>query len=337
MVIFPIIPRNDTYIGNTKVLKSDYVCNRSVPFSIHVNNEGFSPLSASVTINYGSLMKSNLTPQPSEDGTDHVTWTQDYLGFGEQSVFKLSLAMPNEMFTGTIINVSAKVYYYKFGTSELVDSFVQDLSGVLRCSFDPNDKAVTPIGLGDTKLTLKNQYLNYKVRFQNTGNFPAENVVIEDVLDNMLDISTFELINTSHPLYATEIKGKKVKFIFKGINLPDSVNNEPESHGFIEYRIKTVKNIPENTKVRNTAFIYFDLNKPVVTNTTENVMVTSFSPISNLEDVTISQFSVYPNPASGYIILDNAIEDAKEIKIITNDGKIVMTEKLINKGTQGLH
>jgi len=64
-----------------------------------------------------------------------------------------------------------------------------------------------------------------------------------------------------------------VEFSFKNILLPDSTTNEPLSHGFVSYKINQKEGLPENTTIENTAYIYFDFNPPIVTNTTNNLLV----------------------------------------------------------------
>ena len=57
--------------------------------------------------------------------------------------------------------------------------------------------------------------------------------------------------------------------------LPDSNVNEPASHGFIKYSIKKYNTVGIGSVIKNTAYIYFDFNAPVVTNTVVNT-VTDF-------------------------------------------------------------
>jgi uncharacterized repeat protein (TIGR01451 family) len=97
-------------------------------------------------------------------------------------------------------------------------------------SFDPNDKAVHPIGDIDTSQLD----LTYTIRFQNTGNAPALHVRIVDTLSQHINERTFQLLSSSHDPQI-QINGKNVFFNFHNINLPDSVNNEPDSHGYIQY------------------------------------------------------------------------------------------------------
>ncbi|MEO0405496.1 MAG: hypothetical protein AAF193_11550, partial [Bacteroidota bacterium] len=52
------------------------------------------------------------------------------------------------------------------------------------------------------------------------------------------------------------------------IQLPDSTNNEPESHGLVSFKITPLPDLPVGTVLENTAYIYFDNNEPIITNTT---------------------------------------------------------------------
>ena len=70
----------------------------------------------------------------------------------------------------------------------------------------------------------------------------------------------------------TQIIGKVARFNFPNINLPDSVNDEPHSHGYVQYRVKLKQGLALGTVIQNTAYIVFDFNAPVVTNTVTNAL-----------------------------------------------------------------
>jgi uncharacterized repeat protein (TIGR01451 family) len=130
-------------------------------------------------------------------------------------------------------------------------------------SYDPNDKSVYPTQLQPGV----NNWLTYNINFQNTGNTDAIDIFITDTLDAKLDWSTFELLSYSHlplvQLYNTGI----IKFNYPKIYLPDSTNNEPESHGYLQFRIKSKNTLLPGDVINNKANIYFDFNPPIITNT----------------------------------------------------------------------
>ncbi len=165
-------------------------------------------------------------------------------------------------------------------------------------SFDPNDKAVYPVSNVDI---TGDKWLTYTVRFQNTGNAPAEHIYIADTIDTDVDIETFQLLAYSFQPQVI-IKGNAVRFNFANINLPDSVNDEPNSHGYVQYKVKVKDNATVGTVINNTAFIYFDFNAPVVTNTTTNTL-TLPNGINTIANSTATM-QLYPNPANEVVMIN---------------------------------
>ncbi|MEI9942684.1 MAG: T9SS type A sorting domain-containing protein [Chitinophagaceae bacterium] len=133
-------------------------------------------------------------------------------------------------------------------------------------SYDPNDKAENLSGKITQQQLSSGEYINYVIRFQNTGTDTAFNVVVRDTLDAKLDWNTLDMIAASHTYQLQINSGNKLAFTFDDINLPDSNINEPGSHGFIAYRIKPLSSLSVGNIIDNSASIYFDFNLPVMTN-----------------------------------------------------------------------
>jgi uncharacterized repeat protein (TIGR01451 family) len=166
-------------------------------------------------------------------------------------------------------------------------------------SYDPNDKAVAPQGIGEDGKIPNGTRLTYTVRFQNTGNDVAYNVNIKDELDADLDYATLKVVDASHTMLQPYIDGNEVTFAFSNINLPASSVNEPASHGYVTYSISPKPSLPIGTTITNLANIYFDTNPAIITNSTKN---TIFAPQS-VQQVSGSGLtaSVYPNPANSSV------------------------------------
>ena len=152
----------------------------------------------------------------------------------------------------------------------------------VRGSFDPNDKTENHGGKITTTQVTAGDYLQYTVRFQNTGNDTAFNVYIHDTLDNKLDWNTLQILTASHNYQMTMTDGNKCLFTFRNINLVDSGANEPASHGYIVYRIKPKPTVQVGDIINNTAAIYFDYNLPVYTNTEMTTVVAESFPLKLL-------------------------------------------------------
>ena len=191
-------------------------------------------------------------------------------------------------------------------------------------SFDPNEKEVSPVGIIDTS----QYWLTYTIHFQNTGNAPAQNIYIIDTLDNNTDESSIQILTYSYEP-KVQILGNAVRLLFSNINLPDSTNDEPNSHGFVQYRVKRRNNLAAGTQIKNTAYIYFDFNAPVVTNTTVNTL-TIPSAVSEVNpDKTI--FTIFPNPVSSPSTLNvfyNSTSAKGILRIYEMSGRMVYTTTL---------
>ncbi|AHM60016.1 hypothetical protein D770_08775 [Flammeovirgaceae bacterium 311] len=142
-------------------------------------------------------------------------------------------------------------------------------------SFDPNDKQVVPAGITANHNIMGDEFLEYTIRFQNTGTAAAINIRITDKLDRNLDLSTLKIGAASHPMtWEGETMGSiaSITWRFNNINLPDSNANEPASHGFVKFRIRPKQSLEKGTIIKNKADIYFDFNSPVTTNEVFNTI-----------------------------------------------------------------
>jgi hypothetical protein len=133
------------------------------------------------------------------------------------------------------------------------------------------------------------------IRFQNTGTAPAQDVYIIDSISSNLDLNTLEILETSHNLNVVDMGNGVIKFDYPQIWLPDSNSNEAASHGYVVYKIKEQENNPIGSSIENTAYIYFDWNPAIITNTTININQT------NSLNEQQAAFSVSPNPFNDQI------------------------------------
>jgi len=166
---------------------------------------------------------------------------------------------------------------------------------VIVCSMDPNDKEVDPAGESAAHYTLKSEELMYTIRFQNTGNDTAFNVTVVDTLDPGLDISTLQIRANSHIMSVQISPDRVMRFVFQDIMLPDSIVNAPASNGYVVYSIKPMNGLLDGTVIYNRANIFFDLNAPVLTNTTFNTLVDSI-PTGTRNIITNGKCFIFPNP-----------------------------------------
>ena len=182
---------------------------------------------------------------------------------------------------------------------ETEDDNVFTLEQTVIGSYDPNDIAV----LEGEQILIEDadKYLHYLIRFQNTGTASAINVRVDNVLDDKLDWTTMQLESLSHDGRVEIIDQTDVSFIFNNINLADSTNDEPNSHGFIAYKIKPKDDVVLGDIFFNTADIFFDFNPPITTNTVSTEIVETLS----VDDFESNLFSVYPNPTNSELTVNS--------------------------------
>ena len=197
------------------------------------------------------------------------------------------------------------------------------VSKVVIGSYDPNDKTMYLNGLiSDSTILETDETLEYLIRFQNTGTADAINVFVLDTISSKLDLASVQLIATSHPCQFSVLDGRILKFDFPLIHLPDSNANEPQSHGYIRYKIKQDAGNTLGTLIQNTAYIYFDFNEAVITNTTHHEIT---APLG-IEKLAFSgSINVYPNPADSKVTVKSG-SAIRTIRLYSLNGQLLQQE-----------
>lgn len=192
------------------------------------------------------------------------------------------------------------------------------MSEIIIGSYDPND-IFESNGPEILHATFTNDdYLYYTVRFQNVGTASAINVTIDNGLDAKLDKTTFEMLHASHS-YTVERIFDNLTWQFDNINLADATNDEPNSHGYVHYKIKPLPGYSVGDIVPNTASIVFDFNSPIVTNTFNSTFIEN---TLSTQDNTLQNVAVYPNPTSDFIMVTSQSSIA-QIEVYSYIGQLV--------------
>jgi len=243
----------------------------------------------------------NVAPMPPLSSRNYYLYT----------VMSTSAVLGDSARATGIVSLSADANEVDFENN--TDMYARLITG----SYDPNDKAVQPQGFSEQGYILPDETnLFYRVRFQNTGTDTAFTVVIRDTLDPALDVPSFRVHESSHPMQY-EIDGEGyLTFTFNNILLPDSFINEPASHGLVSYYIDLKENTAPLTEIRNTAAIYFDFNAPIYTNTTLN---TVFDITTGQESMPGMQAVVLPNPSAGSSLLQVQMPQAGSLNLVITD------------------
>jgi len=185
-------------------------------------------------------------------------------------------------------------------------------------AYDPNDMRV----LEGEKVDIEDSgdYLHYIIRFQNTGNYHAERVVITTVLDDKLDWETMELETYSHSNRTEILDGNAVNFIFDAIYLPGVAADEQGSNGYVAFKIKPKASVVAGDMVLGMAAIYFDHNPAIIT----NQVATEFVEFLGVPGQENKAMAVYPNPVSNFLHLVN-VEENYTAELYNAVGQLVLT------------
>jgi uncharacterized repeat protein (TIGR01451 family) len=294
---------------NVRELQIDnYVWNSPRPgfdnnVTLVYKNNGTIPMSGSVILKHDPLCNYvSSYPSPSSISGDSIIWTFSNLLIGESRNIVVQQLVSALTPLGTSINLFSQIL--PIANDTFPANNYDSLHLIVVGSYDPNDKSVIPDRpLVPTEIANADP-LTYVIRFQNTGTYYAEKVFVRDTLSPELDISSFEMIGASHKYSMNYYDPGILEWMFDSIMLPDSATNEAGSHGFISYRIRPKTTLTEQDTIKNTAYIYFDFNTPVITNTTSSFLDAN----TGIETGEISQVSgkikTYPNPFKNTVTLE---------------------------------
>ncbi|MFT3681565.1 MAG: hypothetical protein QM791_14940 [Ferruginibacter sp.] len=297
----------------------------SFSYLINYENAGTTTLNSNIIFNYDNniLIYDSSSSAAVINNGNNLSLNTGSLAPGESGSFTAVFHLKTTAALNDTLSAKA---FISGGAATSTDSTKTPIGG----SFDPNDKQAT------SQLTpaqvIEGKYINYTIRFQNTGTDTAFNITIADTLSEQLQWNTLELIGTSYNCKTT-VNGDKVYFEFFNILLPDSNRNEPASHGFVSFRIKPKLTVPANSTIYNTASIYFDYNAPVVTNTA-GTLIQNFSTIP----VRLVSFSAIPQPNNHTVLYwqtSNEINTSRFIIEQSTDGiHFISLSSVYAKGMQ---
>lgn len=281
-------------------------------YKIKYKNKGNFNETATLIFNFNDAVldyvSSTLAPASTSAGL--LSWNIGTIIPFQSGEFVVTLNVNSPMETpsvngGDILNYTATIN--GLNTDEIPVDNTFPLRQIVVNSYDPNDKTC----LEGTTInpTMIGEYVHYQIRFENTGTYPAQNIVVKDMIDTTkFDISTLQITDTSHSCVTRITNPNKVEFIFENINLPfDDATND----GYVVFKIKTKSTLVVGNTISNLANIYFDYNFPIITNTATSTFQSLANNTFNFENY----ISLSPNPAKD--ILNLNVQDFENIQSIS--------------------
>ncbi|MFZ1398078.1 MAG: hypothetical protein WAS33_14335 [Candidatus Promineifilaceae bacterium] len=266
----------------------------------------------------------SATPVPASVVGNVLTWTGlPALGAYDQQYLHITVQVPPDpLLIGTFVTATLSATQ-SIAESDLVNNSVV-LTREITGSYDPNDKrARTSSGLSDALYYIgTDEWVEYVIRFQNTGNDTAFTVVVTDTLSEELDMATFQQGVSSHAFSVSLKPDRVIEWRFEGIDLPDSTTNWLASNGFVAFRFRPQLPISPGNQIENIANIYFDFNEPVITE--PSVLVAELS--TGVGSARIEPMFLRPNPATDrvYVSEPSFATRVRSWEVLTSTGGIVL-------------
>ena len=254
-------------------------CESGLEVGAYINNSGAEPINAIVTITCSDTLQFSANTTPEIVAISADTLVIENISSYDFELASFHIESPGLQFLDHYFAITICVVVYDSASNLVRDTCFQYYPWVA-CSYDPNDLTAYSPGHYEPHFLPAGERVMFRVRFQNTGNYFAEDVLIRDVLDpSVWDISTFESAMASvggiaydgMQSHLNPLTGE-VSFLFDGIHLPDSSMSQELSQGFVTFYVNIRNELTHGTELNNTAEIYFDNNPAIVTNTTNHTI-----------------------------------------------------------------
>lgn len=291
----------------------------TIPLEININNNDCQLYKSKGTVTL--TLDSNTTfvsSNPPFSSINKNVLKYDFTYTSEENPLKIKL---NVIYSNLYYNIDDIVKHFvkiendfAEDTSDNFDSITQKIV----YSFDPNEKNCEPSGAvsGEVKT------IRYFIEFQNEGTDEARRVTVVDTLDVHIPVYEFQMISCSHN-YEVSLKNNVVTWVFDNINLPPKSITESGSKGFIIFEAHLNKNLATNDSVLNKAYIYFDYNTPIITNTASVMKKPDVVSPPDVEGKL--SIRVYPNPASEVVVFENVSIKSQQVNVFNILGQEVST------------
>lgn len=304
-----------------------FICESQLEQSITLSNSGNQAMDVEVVFTHDpALVVDEISPTPISVNGNEYTFDLGELGFSmTSSIYVKYVDVPVDLigeFLDTQIDYAT---YNPNGVLLLEGSFLSIDS--LYCAFDPNDIYGFPLGEGPSGLIAADTDLDYRIRFQNTGNAPASNVRVSHFVPEELNWESIVPGPTSHTaVIEMNSETREMTWVFNGINLPDSTTDAAGSQGYVWYKAE-MNDLNPGDQIENVAEIYFDQNEAIVTNTSLHTI----SDVVSVRELEIAELIAYPNPTKDIVNFDlTDLNQVARYSVMDINGRFIQSGNISN-------
>jgi Leucine-rich repeat (LRR) protein len=296
--------------------------NQEAKYKMVYKNKGTITQTGTVSLNFNDAVLELLHSNPtiSSQSVNNLNWSFTNLKPLESRSILITLKV-NASSDTPPVNAGQLLPFIASVATSNIDEFPNDNTITLNQKVVNNAIAIEKFCMeGDrVSATEIGAFLHYGIRFKNTGTATAQNIVVKDIIDTTkYDISTLLVLDGSH-LFETRLTGlNTVEFIFQNINLAFGTTDSSED--YILFKIRTLSTLTVGDTFSNTAFIYFDYNAALPTNTA----TTTIETLSNQTFDSSENVKVYPNPVKEVLNLyTTGLYPVDAISIFNSLGQLI--------------
>jgi hypothetical protein len=286
-------------------------------YQLVFKNKGNQESSGDVSLTFNNNKMTYVTAVPGvvAQTTNILTWDFKNLLPFETRTIDITFNIDSTVIVGDMLKFSTKI------VSATPDNFPKDNS------FAYVQKAVNSLSqntitcLQGETIANTDDYLHYKINFENIIDEKIKNVVIENLIDSKkFDIETLQILKSSYDVEVSLIENT-LNFIYQSISLKPATGN-PKSgggSGTILLKVKPKDPINNGDILSNNANISFDYYAPVGINTATTYLNSTLSVKNLIKD---SSINISPNPTKNFVNI-NANTIIQSIELFDRQGRIL--------------
>lgn len=289
-----------TDLGVYAALLSPIRIGQDVQIMLLVRNEGGTPAQGRVYFKPDANAE-NYQTVPAADGSiaDALFWDVPMLAPGKSYMVRLTALIPSATTYGTTFAFRA----YLNPPPAADHNLVNDSARVEARTFPKNQ----PVWKTAQREQIfwdeiqSGERLTFLIAFKNPHPDTVRHARVEDYLETDLDLTSIQILASSHPVRMGIQGDGLIQFFFDGIVLPDSVS-DPGALGFVAFSVGCRPGTPPNTYVHNSARVYFEGHESLSGSNTVQVHIAPRAttnlapPPPYAEPVSVH---IVPNPNTG--------------------------------------
>jgi hypothetical protein len=125
-------------------------------------------------------------------------------------------------------------------------------------------KLAFPAGTATDQCLESGREVEYLLVFRNETAAPVRQVVIRDTLSQLLDLQTVAPGVSSHFFhFEMQSAARVLEWRFDSLNLPSAAVDDSAAVGFVKFRVRTLADVSEGTRLFNRAWVWLDARAPI--------------------------------------------------------------------------